>query len=275
MLASCKMLQKQSEAFHTFLWHFFFSSLKQNFIVYRSFKVSSCPDCIFEIHQLWQSGFSRVYSNCCCSCSFEPEIIKIGLSSHKMYNNNILNFHDNFKCQYKKVWNLIECITYIHKLCVFKYLSSIRTHSQTHTDTRGTLVHIHTRMHTHKDTHMDIYIYIYIYVYIYIKLYLKYCIIVMCIHAHIHTHIQPHIHTHIHTHTHTQPHTHTHIHTQPHTHTHTYIHSHTHMHTHIHTSTHIHTYTWDVWGVTVIVGGNGNGDQSSNPRRGCWRFSER
>ena len=52
-----------------------FPSLKQNFIAYRSSKVS---DCIFETHQLWQSGFSRVYSNCCCSCLFEPEIIKIG-----------------------------------------------------------------------------------------------------------------------------------------------------------------------------------------------------
>ena len=49
------------------------------------------PDCIFEIDQLWQSGFSRVYSNCCCSCSFESEIIKIGQSSHKMYSNNIVN----------------------------------------------------------------------------------------------------------------------------------------------------------------------------------------
>ena len=38
----------------------FFPSLKQNFKAYRSFKVSSRPDCIFEIHQLWQSGFSRV-----------------------------------------------------------------------------------------------------------------------------------------------------------------------------------------------------------------------
>ena len=55
----------------------FFPSLKQNFIAYRSFKVSWRPDCIFEIQQLWQSGFSRVYSNCCCSCSFEAEIIKI------------------------------------------------------------------------------------------------------------------------------------------------------------------------------------------------------
>ena len=34
----------------------------------------------------------RVYSNCCCSCWFEPEIIKIGQSSHKMHSNNILNF---------------------------------------------------------------------------------------------------------------------------------------------------------------------------------------
>ena len=66
-----------------------FPSLKHNFIAYRSSKVS---DCIFAIHQLWQSGFSRVYSNCCCSCSFEPEILKIGLSSHKMYSNKILNF---------------------------------------------------------------------------------------------------------------------------------------------------------------------------------------
>ena len=88
---SRKMVQKQSEAFHTFLWHFF-PSLKHNFIAYRSSKVSSRPDCIFEIHLLGQSGFSRVYSNCCCSCSFDAEIMKIGQSSHKMYSNNILNF---------------------------------------------------------------------------------------------------------------------------------------------------------------------------------------
>ena len=53
--------------------------------------MSSCPNCIFENHQLWQSGFSRVYSNCYCSCSFESEIIKIGQSSHKIYSNKILN----------------------------------------------------------------------------------------------------------------------------------------------------------------------------------------
>ena len=55
----------------------FFPSLKQNFIAYRFSKVSSRPDCVFEIHQLWQSGFSMLYSNCCCSCSFEREIIKM------------------------------------------------------------------------------------------------------------------------------------------------------------------------------------------------------
>ena len=42
----------QSEAFHMFLWHFF-PSLKHNFIAYRSSKVSSRPDCIFEIHQIF------------------------------------------------------------------------------------------------------------------------------------------------------------------------------------------------------------------------------
>ena len=71
----------------------FFASLKQNFIAYHSSKVSSRPDYIFEIHQLWQSGFSRVY--CCCRCSFELEIIKIGQSSHKMYSNKILNFQES------------------------------------------------------------------------------------------------------------------------------------------------------------------------------------
>ena len=92
MLDSCKMVKKQSDACHTFLWHFV-PSLKQNFIAYRSSKVSSRPDWIFEIHQLWQSGFSRVYSNCCCSCSFEPGIINIGQSSHKMYRNHHHHHH--------------------------------------------------------------------------------------------------------------------------------------------------------------------------------------
>ena len=75
------------------------------------------PDCIFQIHQLWQSDFSGVYSNSCCSCSFEAEIIKIGQSSYKMYSNNILNFQESttiLNTCTKKVWKLIEYTTYLH-----------------------------------------------------------------------------------------------------------------------------------------------------------------
>ena len=99
----------------------FFASLKQNFIVYRSFKVSWRPDCIFEIHQLWQSGFSRLYSNSCCSCWFEAEILKIGQSSHKMYSNNILNFQESMTilnaCT-KKFGNLLKAA----RIYVFLYI---------------------------------------------------------------------------------------------------------------------------------------------------------
>ena len=66
MLDSCKMVKKAVWSI-PYISVAFFPSLKQNFIAYRSSKVS---DCIFEIHQLCQSGFSRVYSNCCCSCSY-------------------------------------------------------------------------------------------------------------------------------------------------------------------------------------------------------------
>ena len=91
-----------------------FPSLKQNFVAYRSSKVS---DCIFEIHQLWQSGFSRVYSNCCCSRSFETETITISQSSHKMSSNKILNFQESatiLNAYTKKVWKLIVCTEYNH-----------------------------------------------------------------------------------------------------------------------------------------------------------------
>ena len=91
----------------------FFPNLKQNFIAYPSSKVS---DCIFEVHQLWQSGFSRVYFSCYCSCSFECEIIKIGQSSHKMYSNNILNFQEFttiLNAHTKNVWKLIVCTSYV------------------------------------------------------------------------------------------------------------------------------------------------------------------
>ena len=56
----------------------FFPSLKQDCIAYSSSKLSLRPYCIFEINQLWQLVFSRVYSDCCWSCSLKPKIIKIG-----------------------------------------------------------------------------------------------------------------------------------------------------------------------------------------------------
>ena len=59
-----------------------------------------------------------MYSNCCCSSSFEPEIIKIGQSSHKMYSNKIVNFQESttiLNACTKKVSKLIECTTYFRK----------------------------------------------------------------------------------------------------------------------------------------------------------------
>ena len=55
-----RFMQDASKAVwsHPFVSVAFFPSLKHNFIAYRS---SSRPNCIFEIHQLWQSGFSWVY----------------------------------------------------------------------------------------------------------------------------------------------------------------------------------------------------------------------
>ena len=61
---------------HSIRFYGIFSSLTQNFIACRSSKVSWRPDCIFEIHQQWKSGFSRLYTNSYCSCSCESEIIK-------------------------------------------------------------------------------------------------------------------------------------------------------------------------------------------------------
>ena len=77
----------------------FFPSLQHNFIAYRSSKV-----------------FSRVYSNFCCSCSFEPEILNIGQSSHKMYSNNILN--------YRVSTTILNVCTPLH--LVYLYIYSMR-----------------------------------------------------------------------------------------------------------------------------------------------------
>ena len=104
----------------------FFPSLKHNFIAYCSSKVS---DCIFDIHQQWQSGFSSVYSNSCCSCSFETEIKKIGQSSHKMYSWNILNFQVSttiLNAHAKKVWKLIVCTRIPWQTSIFQQMRELK-----------------------------------------------------------------------------------------------------------------------------------------------------
>ena len=114
MFDSYKMVEKQSE--HSIRFCGIFPSLKHNFIAYCFSKLSSRPDCIFKIHQLWQSGFIRLYSNSRCSCSLEPGIIKIGQLSHEMYSYKILNFQESttiLNACAKKGWKLIEGITYI------------------------------------------------------------------------------------------------------------------------------------------------------------------
>ena len=83
----------------------------------KAYRYSKVSDCIFEVHQLWQSGLSRVYSNSCCSSSFETEIIKISQSSHKMYTE-FSRIYDNFKCMYKK-----RLETYwMHHVCIYIYM---------------------------------------------------------------------------------------------------------------------------------------------------------
>ena len=87
-------------------------------------------DCIFEINQPRQSDFCRVYSNCCCSCSFKPEIIKVGQSFHKMYSNNILNFQESMtilNVSTKKSVNLLKtpmCVCVCVCVCIYPTLPS-------------------------------------------------------------------------------------------------------------------------------------------------------
>ena len=73
-----------------------------------------------------------MYSNCCSSCSFEAEIIKIGQSTHKMYSNNIVNFQESrtiLNACTKKSGNLLKAprILLLEKcLNRYKILSHIR-----------------------------------------------------------------------------------------------------------------------------------------------------
>ena len=155
----------------------FLPSLKQNFFAYRSSKVSSRPYCVFESHQLWQSDFSRVYSNCRCSCSFKPEIIKIDQSTHKMYSNNILNFQESttiLNAYTKKVWKPIASSptdTYVHPSTYATYTFNIRLHSP-RVDLNSFSIYIYICIYPWRYIYMQLYIYIYIYIPIYIYIYI-------------------------------------------------------------------------------------------------------
>ena len=66
-----------------------------------------------------------MYSNCCCSCSFEAEIIKIGQSSHKMYSNNIMNFQVSttiLNACTKKSGNLLKVSRIFNSMDIYAFL---------------------------------------------------------------------------------------------------------------------------------------------------------
>ena len=79
-----------------------------------------------------------MYSDFCSSCSYEPEIIKIGQSSHKMYSNNIVNFQESttiLNTSTKNIWKLLKasCIyTHTHIYIIYYIYIYIYTHAHTH-----------------------------------------------------------------------------------------------------------------------------------------------
>ena len=73
-----------------------------------------------------------MYSSCCCSCSYEAKIIKIGQSSHKMYSNNTLNFQESMTilntCT-KKSGNLLnDPYTLFNPICISEAMLPKHTH---------------------------------------------------------------------------------------------------------------------------------------------------
>ena len=117
ILDSCKMLQKQSKVFHTFLWHFF---QVLNRILFHIILVK-CPlvQIVFLKFTSCDNQALVGYSNCCCSCSYEPEIIKIGQSSHKIYSNNTLNFQES-----PTIWMPVQKMSgnLLHALRIYIYI---------------------------------------------------------------------------------------------------------------------------------------------------------
>ena len=69
-----------------------------------------------------------MYSNCCCNCSFEAEIIEIDQSFDKMYSNNIVNFQESttiLNARTKKPGNLLKAPRiYIY---IYIYIATMST----------------------------------------------------------------------------------------------------------------------------------------------------
>ena len=81
--------------------------------IFSKFKTQFCCISFFLTSRLQFLKFTScdnqalVVCNSCCSCWFEPEIIKIDQSSHKTYSNNILNSQESatiLNAWTKKVW---------------------------------------------------------------------------------------------------------------------------------------------------------------------------
>ena len=179
-------------------------------------------------------GFSRVYSNSCCSCLFEPKIIKIGHSSHEIYSNRILNFQESttiLNACTKKSGNLLNApqiskLTHIHKYPNWHIYTNIQTDTYTQIS-KQTHIHKYPNWHIYTNIQTDTYTQI-------SKL------------THIHKYPNWHIYTNIQTDTYTQIFKLTHIHKYPNWHIYTNIQTDT--YTQISKLTHIHKYpNWHIY----------------------------
>ena len=174
----------------------FFSRFKLNFIAYRSTK---CPHCFYEIYQLWHTGFSRVHSDSCCSCSFESGIQRIGQSSHKIFSVNILNFQESttiLNACTKKVSVLIEGTANLSlslSLSIYIYIYNIYIYIYIYI-----YMHIYLCIFIFLSVCLSLYIYVYIGIYIYIYMHIsKYIIIYLCIYIYSYIYICPYIYIYI------------------------------------------------------------------------------
>ena len=108
MLNSCKMFQKQSEAFHMFLWHFFQVSNR----ILLHIILLECQIVFLKFTNCDNQALVGCIPIPTVAVHFEPDIIKIGQSFHKMYSDNIVNVQESTTilnaCTKKKSGNLLN-----------------------------------------------------------------------------------------------------------------------------------------------------------------------